>query len=217
VSVTASVPRDVTPAPRRVSVVPRSKRAFDLACAAVLIVLLAPLLLLIAVLIRLDSPGSPIFRQVRVGIHGRRFRLLKFRTMRVGADRETQRLKAHSNDPDWLLLDHDPRVTRVGRILRHTSLDELPQLWHVVRGDMSLVGPRPLSLADDSRVTGEARIRSEVLPGMTGLWQVSGRTEVSFKAMLTLDAAYVSTRSFRGDLQLLLRTVPAVLLARGVN
>ncbi len=194
-----------------------AKRTFDFALALLMLAALAPLMALIALIIRLDSGGSAIFRQERVGLRGRRFRVAKFRTMVADAERQAIALKALSQDPNWLLLESDPRITRVGRFLRMTSLDELPQLWNVLRGEMSLVGPRPLSVADDAAVTGAARARSEVPPGITGVWQVSGRTSVSFEGMLQLDCEYVRVRSFWRDLALLLRTIPAVLFARGAN
>ncbi|MFL5832147.1 MAG: sugar transferase, partial [Solirubrobacteraceae bacterium] len=189
----------------------------DLVLALLLLASLTPLLALIALLIRLDSRGSPFFRQTRVGRGGRCFTVVKFRTMVSDAERRIEQLRAQSKDPNWLHLDHDPRITRVGRLLRYTSLDELPQLWNVVRGQMSLVGPRPLTVADDANVPAWARARTAVAPGMTGLWQVSGRTEVSFQDMLRLDNEYASGCSFAGDMWLLLRTIPAVLFARGAN
>lgn len=193
------------------------KRVFDLTLALLMIVVLAPLMALICVIICLDSQGSPIFRQRRVGLNGSRFRVCKFRTMFTDAERQLEVLRAQSQDPHWLLLARDPRVTRVGRFLRLTSLDELPQLWNVLLGDMSLVGPRPLTESDDAHVVEWARIRSAVPPGITGLWQVSGRTKVSFEDMLRLDCEYATRCSFWGDLLVLLRTIPAVLFARGAN
>jgi lipopolysaccharide/colanic/teichoic acid biosynthesis glycosyltransferase len=154
---------------------------------------------------------------VRVGLRGRRFIVTKFRTMVVDAEQQVAALKAQSEDPHWLLLRRDPRTTRVGRVLRMTSLDELPQLWNVLRGEMSLVGPRPLTPDDDLAVTGAARVRGDVRPGMTGLWQVSGRTKVSFEEMLSLDCEYVASSSFGRDLLLIVRTIPAMLFARGAN
>jgi lipopolysaccharide/colanic/teichoic acid biosynthesis glycosyltransferase len=201
-----------TGAPRRVA-----KRTFDVVGATILLVVSAPLLLAIALLIRLDSSGPALFRQSRIGLRGRRFRVTKFRTMVVGAEAQTAALKAQSEDPDWLLLKHDPRITRMGRVLRAASLDELPQLWNVLRGEMSLVGPRPITEDDDAHVPRWAQIRNEVPPGITGLWQVSGRTDISFQQMLELDCQYVQRHTFWGDIALLVRTIPAVLFARGVN
>jgi lipopolysaccharide/colanic/teichoic acid biosynthesis glycosyltransferase len=194
-----------------------AKRALDLLVAVPALVLLAPLIAAIALLVRLDSTGPALFRQQRGGRGGRAFELLKFRTMVVGADRQWEALLAHSRDPHWLLLDEDPRVTRVGRVLRATSLDELPQLWNVIRGEMSLVGPRPLPLAEDVNVPAWGIARRHVPPGMTGPWQVHGRTTLSFEQMVALDCQYAERVSLRRDVALLLRTVPAALLGRGAN
>ena len=194
-----------------------AKRTLDIVLGLLLLVVLAPILALLVLAIRLDSSGGPLFRQTRVGRDGRRFRCVKFRTMVVDAEQQVEALREQSRDPNWLDLEHDPRITRVGRWLRHTSLDELPQLWNVLRGQMSIVGPRPLSVEDDSNVPSWARIRSAVPPGMTGLWQVSGRTDVSFADMLRLDCEYAANWSLHRDLALIVRTVPAVLFARGAN
>jgi lipopolysaccharide/colanic/teichoic acid biosynthesis glycosyltransferase len=141
----------------------------------------------------------------------------KFRTMVADAERLRAALVALSRDPNWLLIDDDPRVTRVGRYLRRTSLDELPQLLNVVRGDMSLVGPRPLIPSEDGRVPSWAGSRRLVTPGMTGLWQVSGRTALAFEEMLALDCEYVRRWSLARDAAMLARTLPAVLSRRGAN
>jgi lipopolysaccharide/colanic/teichoic acid biosynthesis glycosyltransferase len=152
-----------------------------------------------------------------VGRNGRTFTMLKFRTMVVDAERAAQDLMARSTDPHWLALDHDPRITRVGRALRVTSLDELPQLWHVITGRMSLVGPRPLIEAEARQLNGSEERRQRVRPGLTGLWQVSGRTAVSFEEMVRLDCAYVESWSLHGDLVVLARTIPAVIARKGAN
>jgi exopolysaccharide biosynthesis polyprenyl glycosylphosphotransferase len=193
------------------------KRAMDVVGALSLLLLAAPLMLFIAVAVKLDSPGPALFRHERIGRAGRRFRIAKFRSMIVGADAMTDQLRAGSRDPHWLLLDRDPRVTRVGRLLRLSSLDELPQLWSVLRGDMSLVGPRPLVEAEDRQITGWDRGRLDLTPGVTGLWQVLGRTSIPFEEMVKLDYAYVTSWSVWGDVQLLLRTVPVLLTRRGAN
>jgi len=194
------------------------KRGMDIVGALLLGAITAPLMAAIAVIIRLTSRGPALFRQERIGEGGRSFALLKFRTMVVGADALTVKLMRDSRDPDWLLLDRDPRVFAVGRLLRVTSLDELPQLWNVLRGEMSLVGPRPLTPYDDRRVPDWARGRAKVKPGITGPWQVSGRTAVPFEEMVELDCLYSSSNwSLRRDLELLARTVPAVLLQKGAN
>jgi lipopolysaccharide/colanic/teichoic acid biosynthesis glycosyltransferase len=180
-------------------------------------VLAAPLMALIAVAIKLDSRGPVFYRQERIGRGGRRFRLVKFRTMGQDAERRREALLAQSKDPGWLLLDHDPRITRVGRFLRHSSLDELPQLWNVVKGEMSLVGPRPIIESEDRQLEGWRRSRVDLTPGMTGLWQVLGRTSIPFEEMVKLDYLYVTNWSLWSDLRLIMRTLPAVLLKRGVN
>jgi lipopolysaccharide/colanic/teichoic acid biosynthesis glycosyltransferase len=151
------------------------------------------------------------FRQERIGKEGRRFTLLKLRTMAVDAEARRAELLAQSKDPGWLHLEHDPRVTRVGRLLRLASLDELPQLWAVLKGDMSLVGPRPLVVEEDRMVDDWARGRLDLTPGITGLWQVLGRSTIPFDEMVKLDYLYVTNWSLWGDVRLILRTLPAVL------
>lgn len=194
-----------------------AKRAIDIGGALVLLALALPVQAIVALRILLGSGRPVLFRQERVGRCERHFRVLKFRSMVPDAERLGAQLWAQSSDPSWLRVEHDPRVTREGRLLRRLSLDELPQLWHVLRGDMSLVGPRPLSLADDANVPAWARCRTDVRPGITGLWQVCGRTDLSFQRMLELDVSYVDGWSLHGDVALLLRTVAAVIGARGAN
>jgi lipopolysaccharide/colanic/teichoic acid biosynthesis glycosyltransferase len=193
------------------------KRSVDLAGAAVLSLLSLPLLALAAIAIKLDSRGPVLFRQTRIGLEGRRFTLLKLRTMAADAEARRDELLAQSKDCDWLHLDHDPRITRVGRFLRLTSLDELPQLWNVLRGEMSLVGPRPLIDEEDRNVEDWARGRLDLTPGITGLWQVLGRTTIPFQEMVKLDYTYVTNWSLWGDVRLILRTVPVLLTRRGAN
>ncbi len=193
------------------------KRTLDLLVAALLAVPVLVLVGVLALLVKLDSPGSAFFVQERVGRAGRRFRLIKLRTMSVDAESRRDELLAHSKDPGWLHVEHDPRITRVGRILRLTSLDELPQLWNVCRGDMSLVGPRPLVLEEDSMVDSWARGRLDLTPGITGLWQVLGRTSIPFEEMVKLDYLYVTNWSLWGDVRLMLRTLPVVVRRRGAN
>ncbi|TMK97693.1 MAG: sugar transferase [Actinobacteria bacterium] len=193
------------------------KRALDLVAAGLLSLLTLPLLAVLAVAIKLDSPGPVFFRQERIGQGGRRFRLLKLRTMVANAESQRNALLAHSRDPGWLHLEHDPRITRVGRLLRMASLDELPQLWNVLRGDMSLVGPRPLVAEEDSRVAEWARGRLDLTPGITGLWQVLGRTSIPFEEMVRLDYLYVTNWSLWGDVRLMIRTLPVVLRRSGAN
>jgi exopolysaccharide biosynthesis polyprenyl glycosylphosphotransferase len=202
-------------------VLPRSsrllKRAMDLAGAALLLVVASPLLALAAGAVKLDSRGPVLFRQERVGRAGRRFQLVKFRTMVVGAEQRQEELAALSRDSHWLLLDHDPRVTRVGRLLRVTSLDELPELWNVLKGEMSLVGPRPLIESEHRQLDGWCRTRVDLTPGLTGLWQVLGRTNIPFEEMIKLDYLYVTNWSLWTDVRLILRTLPAVVTQRGAN
>ena len=181
------------PPPGRARAGRAAKRAIDVGGALLGLLAFAPILLVIALAIRLDARGPVLFSQRRIGRGGAHFVLRKFRTMVVDAEQMTAAMLAHSRDPNWLDLEHDPRVTRVGWFLRKTSLDELPQLWNVLRGEMSLVGPRPLISAEYERVPAWARSRVEVTPGITGLWQVDGRTLNSFHEMLELDHQYVRT------------------------
>jgi exopolysaccharide biosynthesis polyprenyl glycosylphosphotransferase len=202
-------------------VLPRSsrwaKRGLDVLVAGIALVVLAPVLALLAALIRLDSRGPALFRQERIGQDSRRFKLLKLRTMARDAEDRRAELLAESKDPGWLHLEHDPRITRVGRMLRLTSIDELPQLWNVFRGDMSLVGPRPLVPEEDMMVEAWARGRLDLTPGITGLWQVLGRTSIPFAEMVKLDYLYVTNWSLWGDVRLMLRTLPVVLRRSGAN
>ena len=193
------------------------KRAMDIAIAGLFLILFAPVLLLIAIAIKLDSRGRVFFAQERVGRGGRRFRLYKFRTMVIDAEQRRAELLAESMDPNWLKLEHDPRITRVGRRMRRLSLDELPQLWNVLRGDMSMVGPRPLIASEDDRVEDWARGRLDLTPGITGYWQVLGRTRIPFEEMVKLDYLYVMNWSLWEDVRLMLRTLPVVLAGRGAN
>jgi lipopolysaccharide/colanic/teichoic acid biosynthesis glycosyltransferase len=189
----------------------------DLAGSAAALLLLGPLWLAIALAIKLDSRGPVFFVQRRIGRRGQEFRLFKFRTMHRDAEARRAALIEQSEDPHWLKLAHDPRITRVGRFLRLTSLDELPQLLNVIRGEMSLVGPRPLIESEAQLVEGWGQARLDLTPGITGLWQVLGRTRIPFAEMVKLDYLYVTNWSLWGDIRLLLRTLPAVLSARGAN
>ncbi len=193
------------------------KRSVDLVGATLLLVLCAPLLVGLALAVRATSAGPALFRQRRIGKAGREFTLVKLRTMVADAEVRRGALLPASRDPAWLHLDRDPRVTRLGRWLRLWSLDELPQLWNVLRGEMSLVGPRPLSLDDDSKVDGWGRGRLDLTPGMTGLWQVLGRTSLPFEEMVRLDYLYVTNWTLWGDVRLMLRTVPAMLRRGDAN
>jgi exopolysaccharide biosynthesis polyprenyl glycosylphosphotransferase len=192
------------------------KRSFDLVGAALLLVLLGPLLGLVAAAIKLTSRGPVLYGSVRPGIGGRPFRCLKFRTMVHGAERLQDELeRVNEKDGALFKIREDPRVTRVGRFLRRWSLDELPQLLCVLRGEMSLVGPRPLPQRDYERLEDWHRKRYLVLPGITGLWQISGRSELDFDELVRLDFLYLERWSVFLDLSILLKTVPAVVRAHG--
>jgi len=201
---------------RRYSLLRRAtKRAFDLAGATLLLVFLTPFLVAVAALIRLDSRGPAFFRQVRVGRNGALFELWKFRTMRADAEAMLLELERQNESDGLFKVRDDPRVTRVGRWLRRTSLDELPQLWNVFLGEMSLVGPRPALPQEISRFDDFTLRRLRVRPGMTGLWQVSGRSDASFATYSRMDAFYAENWTIVGDLQILLRTIPVVFGSKG--
>jgi exopolysaccharide biosynthesis polyprenyl glycosylphosphotransferase len=193
-----------------------AKRALDVAASLILLLVLAPLLLTIAVLVRLDSPGPAIFRQTRFGKDGKRFTFLKFRGMVVDAEQRQQEIaRLNEADGPMFKIRKDPRVTRVGRIIRKTSLDELPQLWNVLRGEMSLVGPRPPVPAEVEQYHPWQRNRLLAKPGMTGLWQVSGRSHVGFNDMVRLDFEYIERWSIWLDLRILVSTVLVVIRGYG--
>ncbi len=195
----------------------RFKRIFDLLGASVGMIAISPLLLVIAVAIKLDSGGPVLFRQLRVGRHGKRFYMLKFRTMCDNAEELKDGLRDRNEAKDGLFkIAEDPRVTRVGRMLRRSALDELPQLWNIVRGEMSLVGPRPLVVDEDQRVEGWHRRRLELMPGMTGPWQILGPARVPLREMVAIDYLYVANWNLWSDVKILLRTVPHVLCRRGL-
>jgi exopolysaccharide biosynthesis polyprenyl glycosylphosphotransferase len=191
------------------------KRAIDIAGAGLGLLVLSPLLAAIALAVKLDSRGPVLFRQPRMG-RDREFGMLKFRSMVVGADKMKSEL-LHLNEATGPMfkIERDPRITRVGRFVRKTSLDELPQLWNVLRGEMSLVGPRPLVLDEDEQIIGWHRTRLELTPGLTGPWQVAGRTAVPFDEMVKMDYLYVAEWSLWNDIRLLLRTIPVVAFGRG--
>lgn len=194
-----------------------AKRAIDLVLTSCALVLLAPLLAAIAVAVKATSKGPVLFSQVRMGRGNQPFRMFKFRTMVDGAEERKAEL-AHLNEAQQPMfkIAADPRVTRVGQLLRRTSLDELPQLWNVLVGQMSLVGPRPLVPDEDARVIGWYRARLNLSPGLTGPWQVMGRTEIPFQEMVKLDYRYVADWSLWNDLKLLLLTVPVVIRREGL-
>jgi lipopolysaccharide/colanic/teichoic acid biosynthesis glycosyltransferase len=215
-------------APPDESVVARAvRRTAELTIAAVLLLISAPLLVALAVAIRLDSPGPVLFRQRRVGYRMRLFTVFKFRTMRDGADERLHRDYVHaliSGDPvsptqaageQLYKLDSDVRVTRLGRTMRRFSLDELPQLWNVLRGDMSLVGPRPVIPYEVEDYPVWYCERFAVKPGLTGLWQVSGRNTKTYEEMVGLDIEYVRSRRVALDLRILVKTIRVVLRSEG--
>jgi lipopolysaccharide/colanic/teichoic acid biosynthesis glycosyltransferase len=191
-------------------------RVLDVFLAIIVSLVLLPLFALLALAVRLDSAGPVLFAQNRVGRDGREFRFFKFRSMQ--ADAEVQRLGLEGRNErsgPVFKIRRDPRVTRVGRILRKYSLDELPQLLNVLRGDMTLVGPRPALPAEVARYTPRQRQRLHVTPGLTGLWQVSGRASLSFERSIELDLFYIQRQSLWLNLRILALTVPAVLSAEG--
>ena len=196
------------------------KRGLDLALTIPGLILLSPLLAYIALRIRMESPGPVLFRQERVGRGGDRFQMLKFRSMVSDADMvkhelTEQNMHAHAEGATMFKVPDDPRTTKFGRKMRRFSLDELPQLFNVVRGEMSLVGPRPLIMSEADQVTGRYRRRLQLTPGLTGSWQVLGRSDIPFEDMVRLDYLYVTSWSLTGDLKLLMRTLAAVVRGRG--
>ena len=195
------------------------KRLIDLAVAVVILPLVLPVIGLIAVAIKLDSPGPVFFRQERVGHRKRRFTMLKFRTMIAGAERLQRELESlNEAEGPIFKIANDPRITRVGRFLRRSSLDELPQIFHVLSGEMSLVGPRPMSLRDvDLFDQGIQRKRFSVKPGLTCLWQISGRSQLPFSKWLELDLHYIERWSLGLDVKILFKTLPAVLSGKGAS
>lgn len=196
-----------------------SKRLLDVATAGTALAVFLPFGLIIALLIRRD--GGPVFYwQDRVGYRGRTFRFPKFRSMVTNADQLRRTLlkgNDHAGSGITFKSENDPRITAVGRFLRRSSLDEIPQLWSVLRGDMSLVGPRPALPEEVARYTPLQRRRLEIQPGLTCIWQISGRSQIPFEGQVALDIEYIRSRSFRGDLLLLLKTIPAVLFGRGAS
>lgn len=213
------------------------KRIFDVVVATTALVCLSPLLLLLAALIKLDTPGPVLFVQERVGARRRKlngaarwevctFPCIKFRSMTHGADQSVHQALAEAfvegrvtptEEGNSVKLTHDPRVTRVGKILRKTSLDELPQLWNVVRGEMSLVGPRPVPTYEVAKYQPQHWQRLAVAPGITGLWQVQGRGQVSFETMLAMDVDYIRRQSFWLDMKILFLTVGVLVSGRGAE
>lgn len=194
----------------------RVKRAVDVVGSFMLLTLLAPLFLVVAMLVRVTSPGPIFYAQERLGTAGRPFRILKFRSMYRDADQRLGEVAAlNEADGPVFKIRNDPRVTPVGKVVRKLSIDELPQLWNVLRGEMSLVGPRPPLQSEYDQYTPRQRQRLLVRPGLTCMWQVSGRSHVDFDTWVEMDLAYIRDWSLWLDVKILLRTLPAVLSGRG--
>ena len=193
------------------------KTVVDVTCASLGILVLSPVFLVCAAVIRLESPGPVIFKQKRIGRDGRPFNFYKFRSMYIDAEQRRQELLKANESKDGVIfkMQKDPRVTRFGRFIRKFSIDELPQLFNVVVGDMSLVGPRPPLPSEVAEYTLEDRKRLMVKPGITCIWQVSGRSDIPFRQQVALDKEYIMSRSLWRDLWILLKTVPAVLTGKG--
>lgn len=199
---------------------PLEVRALDILGAAALLIVFAPVMLLIALSIALTSPGPIIFKQMRIGRDGRLFECYKFRTMAIDAEERLQHLLA--TDPDarreWALaqkLRDDPRIVGIGNFLRKSSLDELPQLWNILRGDMSLVGPRPIVRDETERYGKYIVFYCAVKPGLTGLWQVSGRNDTTYRRRVAYDVIYARKGTFWDNVKILFMTVPSVVMSRG--
>lgn len=197
-----------------------AKRAVDILAASLGLIFVAPLLLIVGLLVRLQDGNAAIFSHTRYGRYGRTFKCYKLRSMVPDAAERLQALL--DSDPvakrEWDLtqkLTHDPRITPLGRFIRATSIDELPQLINVLKGDMSLVGPRPISLSERSKYGENFADYCSVRPGITGLWQISGRNKISYPERVRMDTAYARTRSFWGDIMIILKTIPAVLKSDG--
>ncbi len=193
------------------------KRLFDIVVSATALVLLSPLLLMVIWLISLDSKGPIFFFQTRVGKNSKKFQMWKFRSMYIDAEARKAALMKENEMKGGVLfkMKNDPRITQVGRFIRKFSIDELPQLWNVFIGDMSLVGPRPPVPSEVAQYTPYQRLRLKVTPGITCIWQVSGRSEIPFPKQVEMDLEYINNQSFWNDMVLLLQTVPAVLKAKG--
>ena len=192
------------------------KLLMDLGISLCLLILTSPILILLAVLVRSTTPGSAFFKQIRVGTHGKLFTLYKFRTMYKDADKMKDRL-SHLNEKEGPIfkIRRDPRVTPLGRFLRQTSLDELPQLFNILKGDMSLVGPRPHLPEEIKKYTKRQLKRLSVKPGITSLWAISGRSHLSFRRWMAMDIRYIEKRSLSFDIYILLKTIPTVITGSG--
>ena len=193
------------------------KRMLDIVVASLAMIGLFPVFVITALAIYVENPGPIFYSQVRVGKDGRHFRFHKFRSMVVGADRMKKELAADNESSDGVIfkMKDDPRITRVGRFIRKFSIDELPQLANVLKGDMSLVGPRPALPSEVAEYTLEERKRLHVIPGITCIWQVSGRSEIPFSGQVRLDLQYIQSAGIVSDVRILLKTIPAVLAGKG--
>jgi lipopolysaccharide/colanic/teichoic acid biosynthesis glycosyltransferase len=193
------------------------KRIIDVFCSLAAIVLLLPLFIIVSILIVLEDGWPVLYIQQRVGMNGRVFNFYKFRSMRRGADKLKSQLMTHNESADGVIfkMKHDPRVTRIGRVLRRFSIDETPQFFNVLAGDLSLVGPRPPLPVEVAQYTLEDRKRLHVKPGLTCLWQIGGRSEIPFEQQVRLDMQYINSRSVWQDIRIMLKTIPAVLFGRG--
>ena len=193
-----------------------TKRVFDLIVGTIILLLLVPVIPMVALMIRLDSAGSVFYRQDRVGRGGRLFKFYKFRSMRADSDRLRADLETRNEVTGPVFkMKNDPRITSVGQFLRRSSLDEIPQIFNVLKGDMSIVGPRPALPGEVARYEAWHRRRLDVKPGITCLWQVAGRGQVGFDEWMRLDVEYLSHRSLRTDVTIFLKTIPAVIARRG--
>ena len=193
------------------------KRTMDICASLFGMLLLSPVFIAIAVAVKLSSPGPVIFSQTRVGRYGRHFKFYKFRSMRQDAEAQKDGLMDKNESADGVIfkMKEDPRITKVGKFLRRASLDELPQLWNVFIGDMSLVGPRPPVPSEVEKYTLEDRKRLDVIPGITCLWQIKGRSEIPFHEQVQLDKEYILTPGVWKDIVILLKTIPAIIGGRG--
>lgn len=193
-----------------------AKRVIDLTVASVALAVLSPLLIVVALMVKLTSPGPVFFKQTRVGIGGKLFTMYKFRSMVCDAEEKLSELQGQNEkDGPIFKMRHDPRVTRVGRWIRKYSLDEFPQLWNVIRNDMSLVGPRPPIPAEVSQYSRDDWQRLSVLPGLTCLWQIAGRSDLSFEQWMELDRAYIHQWSLGLDIKIFLKTFKVVMFPKG--
>ncbi len=201
----------------RFAITPLAKRTLDVSASVIALILLSPILLIVTALIKLESKGEVIFKQNRVGLNGIPFTMFKLRSMSCDAEEKRTSLEASNETANGVIfkIRRDPRITRVGRIIRRTSIDELPQLLNVIKGDMSLVGPRPPLPNEVSQYSRADRLRLAVTPGITCIWQISGRSDIPFKQQVKLDIQYIEKQNLWFDLWVLLKTVPAVLKARG--